>query len=150
MLDFLFYKRRNEASRLLTGRINQQTMAGLEPGERRTSRSTYCEVVWLIENDSDGNPDFAGAEPVVSKDISPSGLSLIHTRRAQGTHVLIGMRQTEGMTFLKCRLGHCTPLGCGFHQIGLSPEGVVSVPTRVAIDLRERFDAPRHEPVTVG
>jgi hypothetical protein len=150
MLDFLFYKRRNEASRLLTGRINQQTMAGLQPGERRTSRSTYCEVVWLIENDGYGNPDFAGAEPVVSKDISPSGLSLIHSRRVAGTHVIIGMKQPEGMSFLKCRLGHCTPLGCGFHQIGLLPEGTASVPARVATDLRERFDNSRHESVTVG
>jgi hypothetical protein len=149
MLDFLFYKRRNEASRLLTGRINQQTMAGLEPGERRTSRSSYCEVVWLIEQNGYGQPHFAAAEPVVSKDISPSGLSLIHTRPVEGTHVIIGMRQSEGMSFLKCRLGHCTPLGCGFHQIGLAPEGVVSVPGHVATDLRARFDAPR-EPVTVG
>ena len=148
MLDFLFYKRRNEASRLFTGRINQQTMAGLDPGERRASRSTYCEVVLLIENDGYGQPDYAAAEPVVSKDISPTGLSLIHTRPARGTHVVIGLKQAEGMSFLKCRLGHCTSLGCGFHQIGLSPEGLVSVPARVETELRERFDAPRQEPVT--
>lgn len=149
MLDFLFYKRRSEASRLLTGRINRQTMVGLEPGERRASRSTYCEVVWLIEFDGYGSPDFNGAEPVVSKDISPSGLSLIHTRQVQGTRVLIGMRQSEGMSFLKCHVGHCTTLGCGFLQIGLSPEGVVSVHARVATELRERFDARRQQLATV-
>lgn len=148
MLDFLFYKKKNEASRILMGRVNQQTMAGLKPGERRASRSSYCEVVWLVELDERGRPNFDSAEPVVSKDISPAGLSLILTRPFEGTDMLIGLRQTEGMVFLKCRRGHCTPLGCGFFQVGLSPDGVVSVPQSVAADLRSRFDVVR-EPMTV-
>lgn len=138
MLDFLFYKKRSEVSRILTGRMNTHYAAGLDPGERRSPRCTYCEVVWLIEYDR-GRPCFDEATPVVSKDISPTGLSLIHTSLLQEEHVIVGLRQQEGMVFIRCRRGHSTALGCGYFQIGLAPLEIVHAPREVASDLRSRM-----------
>ena len=151
MFDFLFYRKRSEVTRILTGRVNSQTVAGLHPGERRVSRSSICEVVWLIRLNSRQRPDFPTAIPVISKDISPQGLALVHTQPIEDEHVLIGLRREEGMVFLKCRVEHTTSLGCGFFQIGCDPEETVAIDEEAAAPLRQAYEKrERLVPATVG
>jgi hypothetical protein len=153
MFSFLFYKKRSEVARLLTARVNHHCFTGLDPRERTADRTSYCEVVWLITAGPRGKYDYENAVPVVSKDISPQGLALIHTAPIEGIRVLIGLRSEAGMSFLACEAVHSSPLGCGFYQIGLTPTEVVnSVPQDVANSLRARFTngTEQREPALAG
>lgn len=144
MFSFLFYKKRSEVARVLTARVNHHCFAGLDPRDRTASRTSYCEVVWLVTCGSRGRPDYGSAVPVVSKDISPQGLSLIHSAPLEEQRVLIGLRSDTGMVFLQCERAHSTPLGCGFHQIGLIPTEMVNVPDEVVRDLSRRSASTEH------
>jgi hypothetical protein len=153
MFSFLFYKKRSEVARLLTARVNHHCITGLDPRDRTADRTSYSEVVWLITTDSRGRFDYGSAVPVVSKDISPQGMALIHNSPIQGQRVLIGLRGESGMNFLSCDTVHSSHLGCGFYQVGLAPTEVVSsVPKDVSIALFKRFaaESEKHEPALAG
>ncbi len=140
MFDFLFHKRRSEVARILSGRVNTHCASNLHPGARRASRSSYSEVVWLVRFTNRNRPDFDNALPVVSKDISPVGLSLVHTAPVDEERVIVGLRNGTGMVFVQCNIEHTTPLGCGYFQIGLNPDQLVSAPDAVCRSLLSRFD----------
>jgi hypothetical protein len=127
MFDFDFFKRRNEVHRALTSRVNSACMEELRHTDRKTSRSVFSEVVWLVPLAGGKTPDYAQAQPTVSKDISVDGLSLLHNRPVEADAVVIVLPGDTGPTFMRCDVEHSTPLGFGFFQVGLRPERVVHV-----------------------
>ena len=65
--------------------------------------------------------------PVVSKDISTQGVSLVHTEAVESRRVILGLEGQHGPSFIRATVEHSTPLGYGFYQIGLYPEEVLHV-----------------------
>ena len=140
MLSFSSQNKKQEVQRLLTSRINQFCLSNINPRERAASRSAFCEVVFVIPCGRTRKPDFNYAFPVVSKDISAKGLSLVHNEPINGDPLIIGLQDQTGPCFIRCTLEHCTPLGYGFHQIGLCPEEVVTVTADEMVRLTRRLE----------
>jgi len=122
MFGSLIRKKRNDVIPVLQRRINRSFTQQFGIRGRRDNRSAHCEIVWVIEYDSaTGEPDFNSVMPAVSRDISPRGISIIHTKSIESDRVLIGLEGDVEPTFLLCRVEHFTPLGHGFFFVGLDP-----------------------------
>ncbi|HUG94392.1 MAG TPA: hypothetical protein VML55_26410 [Planctomycetaceae bacterium] len=154
MFGFLFHRKRQEVRKALASRINHRCADQLRHTSRATTRSPFCEVVWLIPDVSDLSEAFDEMMPVVSKDISTQGVSLIHTQPAASRRVVIGLEGQHGPSFIRATVEHSTPLGYGFYQIGLSPEEVLhAAPGELArwrSRLREYGAREAEQPVAVG
>ncbi len=127
MLGFFHHRKRAEVQRVLAGRINHRCFADLREGGRRAPRSAFSEVLWVIPTNGRGRNDFAAAYPVVGKDISPDGLSLIHTAPITDERMLVALEGHSQPVFLACTREHCTGIGYGFYQIGLCPDEAANV-----------------------
>jgi hypothetical protein len=150
MLGFLFHKKRQEVSRLLHGRVNQTFVKQVGETQRSATRGAFCEVAWLIPYDArTKQPDCSCARPVVTKDISISGLSLIHNEAVTDERTIVGLQDETGLRFLLCTLQHCSSLGHGFHQVGLYPDEVIQISPADADMLPEDITAREEEPVGV-
>jgi hypothetical protein len=146
MLSFAFQKSRTQVRRLLQNRMNRNYFKQFRYGQRTDPRSNFCEVVWIIPYGNSGKPEFDRVFPVVTKDSSSEGLSLIHTQPFSADKVLVGLPGVDdgGPTFVRCVPSHSTSLGYGFWQVGLRPERVVELgPVEQAQLKRElgRFEA---------
>ena len=139
MFQFNQESKRQEVRRVLTSRVNQNCLSNLDPRDRRFSRSAFSEVVWLIPIGRDGMPQWGFAAPVVSKDISAHGLSLIHNEATVDDQLVVGLQDATGPCFVLCTVEHCTSLGCGFYQIGLLPEQMVPISDADLKAVRDRL-----------
>ncbi len=139
MFGFNWDSKRQEVRRVLTSRVNHNCLSNLDPRDRRFSRSAFSEVVWLIPIGRDGQPQWGFASPVVSKDISAQGLSLIHNEATVDDQLIVGLQDPTGPCFVLCTVEHCTSLGCGFYQIGLVPEQMVPISDANLKTVRERL-----------
>ena len=83
--------------------------------------------------------DFEAAFPVVSRDISPEGLSLIHAAELPCERVLIGLEEADALNFIECHVQHCTFLGYGFYQIGLHADKVVPIEFEHCLVLQQQM-----------
>ncbi len=113
---------------MFQGRMNRNYFHQFRFGKRVDPRANHCEVLWIIPyDDSTGKPNFRRVLPLVTKDASSEGLSLIHTEPFDWKKVLVGLPAIEesGTIFVDCTHQHSTPLGFGFYQIGLHPEEIV-------------------------
>lgn len=154
MFGFLFHRKRQEVRKALASRINHKCADQLRHASRATTRTPFCEVVWLIP-DGDLEDGLAEMVPVVSKDMSTQGVALIHTEPVEGRRVIIGLEGQHGPSFIRATVEHSTPLGYGFYQIGLYPDEVLHVSpgplARWRNRLREFGGSPvTKEPVAVG
>ena len=123
MFGFQFYQKRGDVRRLLSNRANQTVLKQVRDGDRTTTRTAFCEVVWLIPCTDGGRPiNLDESLPVVTKDISGLGLSLIHSEEIAAERVVVGLECDSGFRTILCRCEHATPLGFGFFQMGLCPE----------------------------
>ena len=122
MLDILLGPgKRRKAQNVLTSRINEGAVAALT-SDRAPERSPFCKPVFLIPAEGRSwNP--AAAHVVVSRDIAPGGLSIVHTEEL-GDRVLIGLPGKNDTKFLRCSIQHSTDIGYGFFQIGLLAEQI--------------------------
>lgn len=128
MFDFLFHNKRSAVRRFMSSRVNNSIVNQMRVGNRDTFRNAFCEVVWVIPCDDQGrNLEFEQARPVVTRDISPAGLSLIQSEPLTAKKVVVALDAESGRTFFACTPEHCTALGYGFHQIGLYLEEIVQV-----------------------
>ena len=126
MLNFDFFNQQAEVKRALSSRLNHTCMDGLRYQDRKVERSHFSEVVWVVPLVG-RKPDFSQSIPVVSKDLSLQGLSLIHSAPLIQSPLIIGVPGHCGPSFFECKVEHCSALGFGFFQVGLFPVKVVSV-----------------------
>lgn len=138
MFDFLFKRQAVAVRRVLQGRLNRTTMQHLQEGPRKGTRGMFAQVVSLTPYGRDDAPDVFASLPVCTKDISEEGLALLAPCDVPVRNVLVGLRDTEVPVFLRCEVEHSTPLGFGFHQVGLHPIEVVSLDPPV-VDEIERY-----------
>ncbi|MEX2286276.1 MAG: hypothetical protein WD648_04245 [Planctomycetaceae bacterium] len=127
MVDFSSQAKRQEVQRVLTSRMNQFCLSNINPRDRGASRAAFCTVVWVIPSSRSGKFDVKHAFPVIGKDISARGLSLVHNAPVIGDPLVIGLHDKTGPCFISCSIEHCTSLGYGFYQIGLRPEEMVTL-----------------------
>ncbi len=128
MFGFLLRKKKDDVRRAMYRRMNRSFARQIGERDRRDSRGAFCEVVWIIPcDDQSKRRDFSGAYPAVTRDISPEGLSLIHTSPIIAEQVLVGLQGKIEPRFLLCEIEHCTKLGYGFYQIGLHPKELINL-----------------------
>lgn len=126
MFGFLFAKKRNEVLRFMQRRMNRSRVCSVSPGQRGLDRDAFCQVVWIIPTDGHSEPpDYRAAFPVVTRDISPHGLSFIHTGPIHSRSVIVGLDEERDTGFVRCSVQHCTPLGYGFYQIGVHIDEII-------------------------
>jgi hypothetical protein len=154
MFGFLFHRKRQDVRKALATRINHKCVAGIRHANRAVTRSPFCEVVWLIPDDGDLCGAFTDMVPVVGKDISTQGVSLIHNEPLADRRVVLGLEGAHGPSFIRATVEHSTSLGHGFYQIGLSPEEVLPAGPAEVSQWRRRLaelgGCPQEEPVLAG
>ena len=93
MLTSLFRSRnQQEIRRLFQGRMNRKYSQQIRFGKRVAPRANHSEVVWVIPYDAAiGRPDFSRVAPMVTKDCSCEGMSLIHDEPVTSERVLVGL-----------------------------------------------------------
>lgn len=142
MFGFVLQKKRDEIRRLLSGRMNREYFRQFRYGDRGAPRGSFCEVVWLIPlAEGSREPICDQAFPVVTKDISHEGLSLIHNAPLEYDRMLVGLWSRTDLKFLLCRCQHSTELGYGFFQIGLHPDEVFHLDQLTIRQLSQHFEA---------
>lgn len=140
MFGFLLAKKRDRASQLLARYQNMHFSRQLQDGPRRESRGEFIGVAWAVPVDEqNGRPEFESAFVVLTKDISPHGLAIVHSGSLSGKQVVIALPDDEQTSFLKFSIQHNTSLGCGFRQFGLLVEEIIDVDHAVEQELRERM-----------
>jgi len=128
MFGFLFQRDQDKVRQVLSKHMNREFLRKFRFGQRTNARGGFCQPAWVVPvNDAD-EPVFGNAFALITKDISPEGVSLIHTEPIGLPKMLVGFGDGESMEFVHCTLEHCTPVGLGFYQIGLHPRCVASVP----------------------
>jgi hypothetical protein len=130
MLDFLFHKsnKREEVRRVLHGRVNRAHSQAVSVASLRgATRGSFTEVVWVVPCDSPATANFSKVFPAVTKDLSTSGLSILHTATITDPCLIIGLKDLQDRRFLACTRKHCTALGCGFYLIGMLADEVLEV-----------------------
>jgi hypothetical protein len=104
---------------MLCGHMNRDFSKRVRPGPRHDARGPFCQAVWVIPCQGKDQPLFEQAFAAITKDIGPEGLAVVLTQPLDAKRVLIGLREEGRLDFLLCAVGHTTPLGLGFEQIGL-------------------------------
>ncbi len=112
---------------MLSRHMNRDFLRQFRYGKRLDARGSYCQPAWIVPLDEAGEPRFDDAFALLTKDICPEGVSLIHTAPIPETHIWIGLRDDDRLNFVACRVQHSTPMGLGFFQIGLHPQHTVRV-----------------------
>ncbi len=136
MFGILRRKKLKEVRSVLEGRVNRSTIRSLNDGDRHGTRGSLCEVAVLVPYASGRRPDFANARPVLTRDMSWAGLSVLDDTLLDAESVLVALRDPQRFQFLHCLVEHCTHLGYGRFQIGLQPTEIVSLDG----DEHRRFD----------
>jgi hypothetical protein len=130
MLDFLFHKsnKREEVRRVLHGRVNRAHAQAVSVASLRgATRGSFTEVVWVVPCDSPATANFSNVFPTVTKDLSTSGISILHTAPIAERCLIIGLKDSQDRRFLACSRKHCTALGCGFYLIGMLADEVLTL-----------------------
>lgn len=125
MIELWFDGRKKRAQAVMTDRVNQRSIEKINGSDRGILRSSFCKVVYLIPRDAD-EWDLSQAVPVVSRDISVNGLSIVHKQLIDNTRVLIGL-PGESLKFVAGKIQHSTPLGAGFFHTGIFTEAIVDI-----------------------
>jgi len=124
MLQFVMSRKRQDVRKLFHNRMNNTYYRQFKYGKRAAPRSNFSEVVWLMPSPN-GNTDFSTAVPMVTKDCSVEGVSVIGIDELSGTQYVVALDGESGPNFVSCKLKHCTDIGYGYFQIGLHPMQVV-------------------------
>lgn len=137
MFEFTAAQKRKRVQAVLTARMNQRCLDGLgDDGRRVQDRSSYVTSLVVIPG-KNRSWAFDEAFPVLTRDISPNGLSLVHAGSIEG-EVLVVIPSDGAPSFLKCDVQNCNDMGYGYWQIGLAAQHVVDVeyPDQLRLDER--------------
>lgn len=115
-----------EAQRWILKLVNNHCpeLRDLHEGPRLEGRVNLTVPAWVVPLEG-RMPQIARAFAVVSKEFSPSGLSVVLNRPFSAEKVLVGFAWEDERTFLKGEVQHITPLGAGFSQMGVLAQEVI-------------------------
>lgn len=126
MFGFFLRRERNGVRQVLSRHMNRDFLQKFRFGKRVEPRGGFCQPVWIIPVDEAKELRFEEAFAVITKDICPEGMALIHTEPITLPKFVIALGEGERMDLLHCTVGHSTPIGLGFYQIGVHPQWVVT------------------------
>ena len=129
MLQFAMSRKRQDVRKLFHNRMNNMYYKQFKYGKRSAPRSNFSEVIWLMPSPN-GNTDFSSAIPMVTKDCSVEGVSVIGLQPLKGEQLVVALDTETRPNFVSCKLKHCTELGYGYFQLGLHPMQVVKAGNR--------------------
>ncbi len=115
-----------EAQRLILKLVNNHCpeLRDLHDGPRLEGRVNLTVPAWVVPLEGK-MPQIARAFAVVSKEFSPSGLSVVIHRPFEAQPVFVGFSWDDERTYLKGEVQHITPMGAGFLQMGILAQEVV-------------------------
>jgi len=97
---------------------NCSELKSLIDGPRLEARVNLTIVVLVVPCEN-GQPQIDRAFPVVTKEFSTNGVSLVLQEPLGLDEVIIGFRWEWTMKFLYGKTKHLNPLGAGFYQLGV-------------------------------
>lgn len=128
MFGFLLRKKQDEVRSLFANLMNRNAIRHVCEEHRENPRGEFCEVAWLIPLETEERqPLFAAGVPVVTRDISQEGLAVVYSHPLDEEDVVIALPGEIAMRYVICRREHSTPMGHGFHLIGLHPVQVLDL-----------------------
>jgi hypothetical protein len=126
MFDFGDAGNRRRVEAILTSRMNGLCFDELRGSARTRDRSACVIVTCVVPRADDGGWDFAQAMPALSRDISQTGVSVLHNAELSGEY-LVEVPRVQGSDFMRCTVQHSSQMGRGFFHIGMSAKEVVHV-----------------------
>ena len=93
-------------------------LKGLADGPRFDRRMNLTLPLLVVPCEGH-RPVIGRIYPALTKELSSTGLSLVAPHTEEATEVVVAIRWEGAMYYLRARIRHCTPLGAGFHQLGL-------------------------------
>lgn len=139
MFDFTSPLKRKRVQAVLTNRVNQKCLEEMHGADRGPDRTAYVNALVVIPG-SKRKWQFEDAFPVLSRDISPAGMALLHNEPIEG-EVLVEVTGENTTNFVRCTVQHCNDLGYGYWQVGLKAEEIVGVNRDEHAHLQERMAA---------
>lgn len=139
MFDFTSGSKRQRVQAVLTHRMNQQCLNEMSANDRGPDRSAYVHALVVVPGRK-RHWQFSEAFPVLSRDISPQGMALLHNELMEG-EVLVEVPGEAGPSFVRCSVQHCSSLGLGYWQIGLKALEVVNIEAKERHVLEQRIEA---------
>lgn len=148
MFGLLRRQKLNQVRGILEGRVNRSAVRNLNDGDRHGTRGALCEVAILVPYASKRRPDFASARPVLTRDMSWAGLSILDDTLLDAETVLVGLNGDSRFQFLHCLVEHCTHLGYGRFQIGLQPTEIAHLDSAERAAFDERVSGFSEQPAS--
>lgn len=138
MFEFASSKRRRLQA-ILTSRVNDRCTKELYggTGERGPTRTPFVKAVLVVPGKRK-KWQFEDTFVALSRDISPTGMSLCHTEQLEG-EVLIEIPGDGESNFARMTVQHNTEIGHGFWQIGLEAQELVELTYRDHTQLNRRY-----------
>lgn len=133
-----FQRRPEEVRRLLSRYMNRDFAQRFRYGARRDPRALFSRAIWIVPFGPRHRPNIDAAYPVVTKDLSPQGISVLHSAPIADTELLVAIPEDQHLHFVRCEPEHATSIGLGFYQTGLQPKELVYPETRESQRLLER------------
>lgn len=149
MFDFSGAGNRRRVEAILTSRMNDLCFEELCGSARNKDRSACVNVICLVPRTDDGTWDFEQAMPALSRDISQSGVSVLHNAELNGEY-LVEVPRVQGSDFVRCAIQHNSQMGRGFFHIGMSAKEVVHVEALERNKLERRLADFEAETVTAA
>ena len=137
-MEFTSSKRRRLQA-LLTSRVNDRCTKELYggTGERGPVRTPFVKALLVIPGERKAW-QFDDAFVALSRDISPSGMSLCHSGQLAGD-LLVEIPSEGESSFARMTVQHNTDLGHGYWQIGLEAKELVELGYREHAELTSRY-----------
>ncbi len=105
---------------------NSPQMKLMVEGPRVDGRVHLTMPVWIVPIER-GKPVVGKAFTAVTKEFSSTGASIVLDEPIGLDDLIVGFEFQDEMKFLRAVAKHITPLGGGFHQLGLQMTDIVHV-----------------------
>lgn len=125
MFDFTSPIKRKRVQAVLTNRVNQKCMDELHGNGRDVDRTPYVHALIAVPG-TKRKWRYEEAFPVLGRDISPSGVAVLHSSEVAG-ELLIEIPGQNISNFVRCVVQHANDLGFGYWHIGLSAKEIVEL-----------------------
>lgn len=138
MFDFASPGKRKRVQAVLTNRLNQKCLNELQGNERGPDRTAYVHALIAVPGKK-RKWRFEDAFPVLSRDLSTSGMAVLHNAVIEG-ELLVEMPGKNTSHFVRCTVQHCNQLGFGYWHIGLKAEEIIEIGLRQSETLAQQLE----------
>ena len=138
MFDFTSPGKRKRVQAVLTNRLNQKCLNEMQGNERGPDRSAYVHALIAVPGKK-RKWRFEEAFPVLSRDLSTSGMAVLHNAMIEG-ELLVEVPGDNTSHFVRCTVQHSNQLGFGYWHIGLKAEEIIEISNSQSKILQQQLD----------